>query len=327
MIARAMLGLALLAGALASPVAAAPAPPAASAALRPALDALQALDTRVQSVGWKLAAGNARWCARPVPAIGLQLFDAASFGDPGAVRAALALAGDIAVEAVADGSPAGSAGLSPHLPVSAIAGKPTEPAGAPPLRSAYARLVALHDAIDAALVATNSVTLAVGSGAATRTVTITGQPVCASRFEMLTEDNHAAADGTRVVVSRKLVEFLPADDELAALLAHELAHNILGHRARLDASGRSWGNILATEREADRLSVWLLAAAGYDPEAALRFMARWGPANDNGIFSTPDHDRWKTRIERMTREIAALRTAVAADPAHEVNWPRDFARG
>jgi predicted Zn-dependent protease len=106
-----------------------------------------------------------------------------------------------------------------------------------------------------------------------------------------------------------------------------LAHNVLGHRDRLNAIGRTWGNIRATEREADRLSVWLLANAGYDPAAAARFMSRWGPANDHGILSSPDHDRWRTRLQLIEQELAALARARGTDPQAEANWPRDFRAG
>jgi predicted Zn-dependent protease len=110
---------------------------------------------------------------------------------------------------------------------------------------------------------------------------------------------------------------------IAAALAHELAHNWLGHRARLDLTGRSWGQVKATEREADRLSVWILANAGFDPQAAIRFFERWGPKHDLGIFSSPDHDRWKTRVKRITAEIARLRAAQAARGG-AADWTRDF---
>jgi predicted Zn-dependent protease len=129
-----------------------------------------------------------------------------------------------------------------------------------------------------------------------------------------------------VVVGRKLVEALPEDDLLAAALAHELAHNLLGHRARLDASGRSWSKVKATEREADRLSVWLLANAGYDPAAAVRFFERWGPKFDLGLLATPDHDGWKTRRATVAGEIANLRAAQAANGG-AADWSRAFKPG
>lgn len=292
--------------------------PAVAADLRTELVALQRLDTRVQTAGWRLALGNAAFCRDRAPGIGLQLFDAAGFEDPAAARTALGLETDIAVEAVAAGAPADVARLSPGRALTLVAGKPVAEL---PKASAgdYARLAGLHDAIDARLRADGAADFAGADGVA---VTIRGVPVCPSRFEMLTRGSRAAADGSRVTIGRRLVESLPEDELLAAALAHELAHNLLGHRARLDAQGRSWGKVKATEREADRLMPWLLANAGYDPAAAVRFFERWGPKYDPGILATPDHDGWKERVRRVAAELPAI--AAARDGQGKADWRRLF---
>ena len=283
-----------------------------------ALQQLQTLDARVQTIGWQLVRGNAPFCRETAPGIGLLLQDLAGYADPAPLRAALNASNDIAIQAVAAGAPAARAGLAPNDPLSAVAGQ--DIAALPRVRPGdYARLAGLHDRVDAALRETGRVEL-IRYG---RTLTIVGEPVCITRFELLASGTKAAADGRRVVIGRKLVETFP-DDELAAALAHELAHNVLGHRARLDASGRTWSKVKVTEREADRLSVWLLANAGYEPEAALRFFARWGPMTDLGPLSSPDHDRWKTRVRKITAEIAAMRAAMAKDAGGAANWARDF---
>lgn len=294
-----------------------------AAAAGPDLATVQRLDARVQSIGWRLAAGNARFCPDARLGIGLQLHDVYNYADPPAVRRALGLASDIAVAAVADSGPAARAGLAVNDALGEVAGQSA--ARLPAVKAGdYARLAGLHDRIDAALAARGAAEFEVLRAGGPVRVAVVGELACVSRFEMLTDGNRAAADGARVVVSDKLVAFLAEDEQLAALLAHELAHNVLGHRARLNAVGRTWGNIRTTEREADRLSVWLLANAGYDPAAALRFMAHWGPANDLGILSTPDHDRWRSRYRLIEQELAALAQARAGDPAGEANWPRDF---
>lgn len=283
------------------------------------LQQLQSLDMRVQSVGWRLTRSNAPFCREVAPGIGLLLQDLAGYAEPDPMRALLRAAGDITVQAAAADLPAARARLGPNDPLSAVAGK--QVAALPPVKPGdYARLAELHDRIDAALRDTGQVDLVRYD----RTLTLVGEPVCTSRFEMLSSGMRAAADGRRIVIGRKLVEILPEEELLAAALAHELAHNVLNHRERLDAGGRSWSKVKQTEREADRLSVWLLANAGYAPEAALRFFARWGPLTDLGPFSSPDHDRWKTRVRRITAEIATMRAAIAADPQEEANWSRDF---
>lgn len=281
--------------------------------------ALQAVDARVLSVGWRLAHGNAAYCRDAAPGIGLLLMDAAGYADPAGVRSAFGLAGDVAVGAVASGSPAERAGLRPREGLLAIAGRPVS-AWPARTRGDVTRLAGLHDALEASLAATGRTELTLWDGAR---VTVAGEGACPTRFEVLSSGDRAAADGKRVVIGRALVDDLPEDDLLAAALAHELAHNVLGHRARLDRQGRGWATVKTTEREADRLSVWLMANAGYDPAAALRFFARWGPKHDYGILSTPDHDRWQSRIKRIAPEIAVLRTAQAARGG-AADWSRDF---
>ena len=298
-------------------LAASPAFAAEAPSLRTQLTTLASLDARVQTAGWRLIRANARYCRQTVPGIGLQLFDAAGFAEPGKVRAALNLAGDIAVEAVAADGPAARAGLAAHVPLRAVAGQTTADLAAVEPGD-YARLAGLHDRVDAALAAEGKVSFGLGDGAA---LDVAGEPVCATRFEMLSKGHRAAADGKRVVIGRKLVEALP-DDLLAAALAHELAHNLLGHRARLDREGRSWGKVRATEREADRLMPWLLANAGYDPRAAVRFFEAWGPKYDLGLFATPDHDGWKSRIKRVGAEIARLEAARGPDGS--ADWRAAF---
>lgn len=309
-------GIAAVALIVAFPALAVPAQPRPD--LRAQIETLQALDARVQSVGWRLVRDNAAYCRAVSPAIGLVLFDAAGFADPAAVRLALGLASDIAVEAVAADSPAARAGLRPGEALRAVAGE--EVASLPAVKpSDYARLVSLHDRVDSALRTTGQVSFSDGAGAEFQ---VAGQPACDTRFELLSAGSEAAADGHRVVIGRKLVEALPQDDLLAAALAHELAHNLLAHRARLVREGRSWGRIKVTEREADRLSVWLLANAGYEPRAAVRFFERWGPKFDFGLFATPDHDGWKARVRLVGEEIAKVEAARGCDD--KVDWRTAF---
>lgn len=301
----------------AAPAMATPAQPPAN--LRARIEALQALDARVQSVGWRLARDNAGYCREVAPTIGMTLFDAAGFADPAAVRTALGLSGDIAVGAIAAESPAALAGLRSMQALRAVAGQ--DVAALPAVKpNDYARLVALHDRIDAALKAISQVSFGDSSGVE---IAVTGQPTCVTRFELRSSGSQAQADGHRVVIGRRLVETLPEDELLAAALAHELAHNLLGHRARLAREGRSWGHIKATEREADRLSVWLLANAGYDPRAAVRFFAIWGPKFDLGLLATPDHDGWKARARLVEDEIAQVEAARGSDG--KVDWRAAFA--
>jgi hypothetical protein len=284
-----------------------------------ALAALQRDDARLVAIGWRLATGNARFCADAQPAVGLLLQDMAGYAQPAAVRAAAGIEGPIAVQAVAPGSPAATAGLRANLPVAAIDGVML--AGLPSgERSDWRRLAAIHAMIERSLAADGQVVLTLGEG---KQVALAGVPACPSRFELVAGDE-AAADGARVVIGREFPGLGYAEDEFAAALAHELAHNLLGHPAWLDARGRERRDVRATEREADRLMPWLLANAGYEPAASLRFMRRWGPEHGGGLFRKRTHAGWDERSETIEAELTRVEAARAPDGS--ADWRRLFAR-
>ena len=142
-------------------------------------------------------------------------------------------------------------------------------------------------------------------------------PTCPSKFQIeVSENRNASATGELISVSSELAAFFESDDEFAAVVAHELAHNLLRHRDRLNAQkvnrgffgqfGKSAGRIKEAEIEADRLSVWLMVNADYDPRAAIRFWTRYGKRYGKGIFSASTHYRWKKRVKLFEEEIAKM---------------------
>ncbi len=154
---------------------------------------------------------------------------------------------------------------------------------------------------------------------------LVGRPACPSRFEMSAEnDEQAYADGDIVQVTAGMGRYTDGSDaELAAVIAHELAHNMLRHIPRTQDAGtpnnflRHLGRYARISRkmeeEADRLSVWLLAAAGIDPEAPLAFWQRFGPNNDSAHPFGRLHDPWRTRVASIEDELALMRAAKAAN--------------
>ena len=278
------------------------------------VDDLQAADAVVQSVGWRLASANARYCDRVVSSPGLLLQDARTFTDPAAAREAYGLKGDIAVAAVAAGGPAARAGLDANATVMAIAGQPVS-ALPVPKTGAWDRQLALQGLLEQSAARTGNVALALADG---RTVTIAGERACDVRF--ILDDSRGNAGATRhtVRVGRSLYNKVMGDEPLiAAMIAHELAHAALEHQTRIEASHHALGVVRASEREADRLSVWILAVAGYDPQAAVRMMTRIGPGFQF-LFASPTHGGWRGRVRDMQAEIAVLRAAPDFD------WKRRF---
>ena len=289
----------------------------------PALSELQARDAQLFAIGWRLASANAPFCQGAVPSLGFAVLDAGGFDDPAAVRRQLGLSGDLAVGAIAPASPAAAAGIVPGDTLVALNGVALADRF-PRTKPAWQRLIAVTAALDAAAL-TGPVTLALTrTDAAERSITLNGTPACPSRFEVLDSGSRAAAEGTRVIFGRRFPGFAYPEPEFAAAVAHEFAHNLLRHRAALDAKGRSLGNVRGTEREADRLMPWLLANAGYDPEAAVRFMERWGPRHGGGLFRKRTHAGWDERTEAIRAEAVKVKAQMAS--ASKADWLRHFAR-
>ncbi len=278
--------LALLAGALLAGT--------ALAAPLPALDRLMEADARLQTIGWRLARGNAAFCPETRPASGLLLMDAANFRDPAAIRAALGLTGDIAVNAVAQGSPAERAGLKPGENVFALAGQAM--AALPPAAAQDPfRLATLHDRLDRELAMTGTVTLQL----ADRAVTLNAEPACAARFAIGPVGQKPVSGDGRVILGQADVE--AGEGHAAAIAAHELAHVILRHSTR----GQPASAIRAQEQAADRLATWLLANAGYDPAAMLRLAEGRG----DGLIAPATHGSWRSRARAIRAELAAVAAA------------------
>lgn len=294
--------------------------PAAQAApdaqLQP-VDEVQRDDIIVQSIGWNLAQANARFCARVAPGIGVMLQDARTFDDPALARQVYGLSGDIGVGALAADGPAHAAGLPLNATVTAV-GSLAVGSLPVPRQGKWDRLFALQDALEKDVARTGHAVLTLGDG---RVQTIPGQPVCQVRFLMDDSKGNAGANRDVVRIGRPMAEVAKWDEaEIAALMAHELAHAVLDHQTWLEQGGST----RRTEREADRLSVWLLQNAGYDPAAALTWMRHIGPRYEVLFIASPDHGSWRTRVRDMAAEIATMKAATGN--GNTADWPRLFRR-
>jgi hypothetical protein len=186
----------------------------------------------------------------------------------------------------------------------------------------WQRLVKAHDHVEAMVTEHGGIAITFSGGEKVR---VQPAEVCATRFELMGEGRKAVADGARVVIGMGFPAFqYPEEPVFAALVAHELAHNVLGHDAWLDHNGRKPKLVRRIEREADRLVPWLLANAGYDPAAAVTFMTRWGSAHDAGLRMRRNHEGWDERAEAMAAEVPLVQARMVAEGA--ADWARHFRR-
>ena len=288
---------------------------------RAGIEQFQRFDQRLQDVGGKLVRANAPYCEGAVPATGLQLQDMASYGRPDIARRALGLNGDFAVQTAARGSPAGeNEAFAANREVTHIAGIDPN-AWETEERRYWQRLTRAHDLIDARVAGGEPLEFTFEDGSS---ASLSAVEVCPSRFELLSGSDRAVADGKRVVIGLNFPAFAYEEELFAAVLAHELAHNLLAHTAWLDRNGRGRRNRRATEREADRLMPWLLANAGYDPRAAVRFFETYRPTSGSVLFIPGSHAKWRDRAALVADEAAQVEALIAAEG--QADWSIHFTR-
>jgi len=324
-LAAAVLGLGLLSGVAACGH---PAPDAGVVQDGPQarLDNLTRLDTRVADVAWRLALANADLCPVNRLRAGWTLQSASQYG--GELRplaeSRYGLDGDLpGVLAAPAGGPAAEAGLQPGDLILSVNGLPLQRGGGA-ARESYDGLEANISVLDQAL-ARGPVQLQVRRGGAERTVALRPVQACAYPAQVeVTGTLRGRADGRHIFISDGMANLAGNDDQLAFVLAHELAHAVLEHRTRPDVTGvrgaSNWaismrrGLSLSAEADADRMGLFLAARAGFDPYAALEFLeryeeadsgARYTQVNSGGIYEPASVRR--RALQPVLADIAARR--------------------
>ena len=158
------------------------------------------------------------------------------------------------------------------------------------------------------------------------------------------EPNAFSIPGGGIYVSRGLLAFINREDELAGVLAHEIAHVTQRHSAKRQSRGILPGNVVggvvsenlgalinapidtvggawlgrysrSQESEADRLGIRTAAEAGYDPTALADILrrleqdvaSRTGQVRRVSIFDS--HPMTETRLKDIRRDASVLTPA------------------
>lgn len=327
---RALIAFAAAALAAAAPVAAQQPVVAQTAAAAPG-SFLRADDHRIVSIVYRLGLAGRAQCPDRFPLTGLAFHHLADYRpqDHAQAIAQYGLDRGIGILSVVEGSPAAEAGLAAGETILSVNGAalpaPEMLAAEPSMRRKRAAMAAAETLIEEQL-ARGPAQLEVRRGALVRQVTVRPIAGCPARGRLARSDqDNAFADGRYTIMTTDFLDFFRSDDELAAALAHELAHNILRHPQQLAAAGvpngllrhigRNARRVRATELEADRLSVRLLAAAGYDLDAIIPFWRRLSGRLDSRLMVISAAPGLRARERNIEAAIAEVRGS--APPAPE----------
>lgn len=150
---------------------------------------------------------------------------------------------------------------------------------------------------------------------------------------------NAYADGKDIYVTTAMMNFAKSDEELATILGHEYAHNLMGHvdaqmknalagrlvGMTLDilaaAGGVGTGSIFsdagahigglsysqAFENEADYIGVYIMAHAGYDIQNAPNIWRRFSVKDGGqGIYTSTTHPTNPHRFLALSKAIQEI---------------------
>ena len=278
-------------------------------------------DARVEQIAARLSVAGRMRCATPEPYLGFVLQHLSQFelADRPGMIARQALDKGPGVIAVVPGSPSAAAGIHPGDVLVAIDGRSLPPEAGHTMAFDATRAGARADAVQDLLAshATLSFPISVLRNNTVFVVDVTPQSACPSHVHLArSNQRNAYADGRHVFLTTGLLSRLGNDDELAFIIGHEMAHNILHHATIMRGGdvkhgigrtlGRSGRIVRETERAADVFGGQLMIDAGFDPVIGSAILRRLG-GGDLGVDLFAVHDSAGKRIAAM-RALASARS-------------------
>jgi len=297
------------------------------------LRALVALQDRLYNVSAPLLVNNAELCKKNARKLfGFTAKTRYSYSSEyvAAAQSVLGLGERLQVTGLLPGSGAAAAGVRRGDILVAVDGQPL-PQGPNAERQAATML--------GPIVATRSaVNLSLQRNGANLTLNVPLTTACAFGVELGNSDNVISyADGRRILITRGMLNFTQSDQELAQLLAKEMAHNALGHAHRQKMSATLAGIIdnliriqpdtsalggsggvkaYTTEQDASAhaLGLYMAARGGYRLDQATAFWqrlaTRYPPSVANGY--TAIHPSTASQLPAIEKTVAEIKSRQAA---------------
>jgi beta-barrel assembly-enhancing protease len=292
-----------------------------------------ALQDRLYRVAAPLLVNNTELCKGAARSLlGFTAKNKYSYSDEfiDAAQHALGLDDRLQVSGVLAGSGAAQVGIRRGDSLVTVADKPM-PQGPNAERQAATLLAPLVNGH-------TSVKLMISRAGSDITLNVPLTPACAFGIELGLADNvNAYADGARVMITRGMLNFAASDDELAYVLAKEMAHNALRHprRQKMNATiGGIIDNLIRMHPDlsamagtagvkamppeldaaADRLALYMVARADYRFENALPFWQRLATKYPATVLNsyTAIHPAIAARFSAIEKAISEIKAKQAA---------------
>lgn len=275
------------------------------------LRSLAAEQVGVATIAYRLGAANANLCTDQQMLTGMVVHDLSQY-DPGirpAVARAFALGGGIGVIQIVPGSAAERAGLRIDDEIVAVGNQSVvDPAAIAQRQKSYARMDRFSALLQRAL-ASGTTELVVRRADRLLRVDLHADRGCGGQLSMInSREQNAWSDGAHVMVTSGMMRLARSKDELAFVIAHEMAHNILGHSRTASEGifGLGFGISRArrAELDADQFAVRIVSAAGYTPLGGISFLQA---AQRRFWWSVSlDHPGFQRRIRAVSAAMASL---------------------
>jgi hypothetical protein len=262
------------------------------------------LHARLWDVAYPVLRDNASLCPKTRPDIGVVTFSLKSYPDDmkAAAKREFNAKDYPTVRRVIKGSPADKAGIKVGDTLVSPESKPMSAIGKDMRKL-------LQDGA--------KTELRVSRGKESFNVEIVPQNICDYGLKLSMRSTvNAYANGRSMTMTSGMMNFTKSDDELALIVAHELAHNTMAHVRKivgnLILSGFATRYTRPFETEADYVGLYYLVRAGYDAEATSGLWARMALMGPRSVGRAKTHPTYPDRVLRLAatrKEIAAKQAA------------------